>query len=121
MSRIALISPPWFDQELDLAGRRFYESAGFEVIHSGPCPLPSGQALISPQSLYDHVSSTAPVSAEAIVIGGNGFRAVGVIDALEQKLERPVLTANQVLFWAALRAAHADTLAVHQYGRLFAA
>ena len=33
---------------------------------------------------------------------------------------RPVLTANQVLLWAALRAAGADAAAVSGYGRLFA-
>jgi hypothetical protein len=52
-------------------------------------------------------------------IGGNGFRSVGAIDALEAELGRPVLTANQVLLWAALRAAAADSAIVEGYGRLF--
>lgn len=119
VNRIALVSPPWFDLELDQAGRTFYETANFEVVQSGPCYLPSGQSLISPESFYDFVSATVPDSAEAVVIGGNGFRAVGVIDALEQTLERSVLTANQVLLWAALQAAHRDTRDIEKYGRLF--
>jgi maleate isomerase len=53
------------------------------------------------------------------VIAGNGFRAVGVIDALETKLDRPVLSANQVLLWAALMASGADPAIVKGYGRLF--
>jgi maleate isomerase len=53
------------------------------------------------------------------VIGGNGFRAVGAIAALEQTLERPVVTANQALLWAALNAAGADPSAVTSYGRIF--
>ena len=60
-----------------------------------------------------------PAAAEAVVIGGNGFRAVGTIAALERQLERPVLTANQALLWAALRAAGASTAAVSGYGRIF--
>ena len=45
------------------------------------------------------------------MIGGNGFRAVGVISALEAELQRAVVTANQVLLWALLRAAGATRAA----------
>jgi maleate isomerase len=40
------------------------------------------------------------------------------IDALEAALRKPVLTANQVVFWAALRAARV-TIDSHDYGRIF--
>ena len=53
------------------------------------------------------------------MIGGNGFRAVGVIEALEADLDRPVLTANQVLLWAALATAGADPAMIEGYGRVF--
>src|SRR5215208_1809804 len=49
--RMALIDPPWFDTELNGLGRRYYESAGFEVVYSSPCGLPSDQTKITrPQS-----------------------------------------------------------------------
>ena len=117
--RIALVDPPWFDTELNELGRRYYESAGFEVVYSVPCGLPSDQAKITPSDLHAWVSEHVPTDAEAIVIGGNGFRAVGAIAALEEDLGRPVVTANQALLWAALRAAHADPGSVIDYGRLF--
>lgn len=119
--RIALVSPPWFDAELDELGRRYYRSADFEVVRSGPCDLPSDQSRITPSDLYDQVCRHTPADADAVVIGGNGLRAVGSIAALEQTLERPVLTANQALLWAALTAAGADTSAVAGYGRIFGA
>jgi maleate isomerase len=53
-----------------------------------------------------------------VFIGGNGFRAVGVIRALEEDLGRPVLTANQVAFWAALRLS-GTRAPVAGYGRIF--
>jgi maleate isomerase len=117
--RVALFSPPWFDAGLDALGRGYYESAGYEVVHSGPCELPSDQRRIVPSELYAWVCEHTPGDAEAVVIGGNGFRAVGVISALEQRLERPVVTANQALFWAALTAAGADPAAVTAFGRVF--
>jgi maleate isomerase len=118
--RLALVAPPWFDSELVALGRRYYEAAGHEVVFSAACGLPSDQSEITPDGLHAWVIEQAPAEADAVVIGGNGFRAVGVIAALEEDLERPVVTANQALFWSALRAAGADASAVSGYGRLFA-
>ena len=59
-----------------------------------------------------------PDEAEAVFIGGNGFRSIGVIKALEDSLDRPVLTANQVAFWCALRLSGARAT-VKDYGRIF--
>jgi maleate isomerase len=117
--RVALVDPPWFDTELNGLGRRYYESAGFEVVHSAPCGLPSEQAKITPADLHAWVSEHVSTEADAIVIGGNGFRAVGAIAVLEEDLGRPVVTANQALLWAALRVADADPSWVTDYGRLF--
>jgi hypothetical protein len=52
--------------------------------------------------MFSGVRSHGPKSAEAVFIGGNGFRVIGVIKALEETLDRPVLSANQVAFWCAL-------------------
>ncbi|MFJ8214269.1 maleate cis-trans isomerase [Streptomyces sp. NPDC096033] len=119
VGRIALVDPPWFDETLNELGRGYYEEAGFEVPYAAPCGLPSGQTLITPEDLHDWVAGVVGDAAEAVVIGGNGFRAVGVIQALEATLGRPVLTANQVLLWSALRAAGAGADGVEGYGRLF--
>ena len=62
--------------------------------------------------------ANAPDSAEAVFIGGNGFRSVGVIAALEESLGRPVLTANQVLLWGMLQAI-GSTVSPDGYGRLW--
>jgi maleate isomerase len=117
--RIALVDPPWFNTELNALGRRYYESAGFEVVHSAPCGLPSDQTKITPSDLHTWVREHVSTDAEAIVIGGNGFRAVGAIAALEEDLGRAVVTANQALLWAALQVADADPGSVTDYGRLF--
>jgi maleate isomerase len=118
--RIALIDRPWFDTELNRLGRRYYESAGFEVVYSAPCGLPSDQTKITPADLHAWVSEQVlTTDADAIVFGGNGFRAVGAIAALEEDLGRSVVTANQALLWAALRVADVDPGSVSDYGRLF--
>jgi maleate isomerase len=118
VSRIALVSPPWFDAELDELGTQYFQSQGFEVGFHAPADLPSEQRSIEPAQLYEWARASTPRSAEAVFIGGNGFRSVGVIAALEDALGVPVLTANQALLWGMLRAA-GSAIALDGYGRLF--
>ena len=80
--RVAVLSPPWFDDELDRLGAEYFASQGFDAVFHAPCGLPSDQASITPQELHDWVLAHAPDSAEVVFIGGNGFRSVGVIAAL---------------------------------------
>jgi maleate isomerase len=117
-TRIAMFDPPWFDAELTGLGRDHYTEQGLDVVHATACDLPSAQSAIRRADLYEWIRAHTPDNADAVVVGGNGFRAVGVIDALEQALDRPTLTANQALLRGALRAA--DTVVpVRGYGRLF--
>lgn len=101
VDRLALVNPPWFDEELDAAGAAYFSHLGLEVIHHAPCALPSGQPHITPSALFDWVRHIAG-GASGVFIAGNGLRAVGVISALEDLLDIPVLTANQVLLWQAM-------------------
>jgi maleate isomerase len=51
VTRLALISPPWFSDEMDQQGVCYFRSQGFEVVHSGPAGLPSDQQAFSRASL----------------------------------------------------------------------
>jgi maleate isomerase len=119
VTKLALINPPWFSTELSQKGAGYFQRKGFEVVHHGPAGLPSDQRAIHPGQLYEWVRANTPRSAEAVFIGGNGFRAIGTIKALEEDLERPVLTANQVAFWHALRTSGTRAPIV-DYGEIFA-
>jgi maleate isomerase len=119
IDKLMLISPPWFDEELDSLGAAYFSSQGFEVVRSGPVDLPSDQRQIEPADLYEWVQARVPETADAVFIGGNGFRSVGTIHALEAELDRPVLSANQALLWDLLRLSGSTTV-VDGYGQLFA-
>jgi maleate isomerase len=73
---------------------------------------------VSAEEVYEWTRTNVPRQAEAVFIGGNGLRAVGAIHALEETLGRPVLTANQVLLWEALRGIGLSSK-VKEYGRVF--
>ncbi len=66
-------------------------------------------------------STVAPQRPQAVLVAGNGIRAVGTIAALEERIGFPVLTANQVLFWHALHLAGGTEAAarISDYGALF--
>lgn len=86
---------------------------------SAPCRLTSDQTKITHSDLHACVVEHLSTDAEAIVFGGNGFRTVGVVAAIEEDLGSAVVAANQVLLWAALRVPNADSGSVTDYGRLF--
>jgi maleate isomerase len=116
--RIALVDPPWFSTELMALGGDYFRHHGFEVVFAQTASLPSDQRAIHPGQLFEWVRDHVPADAEAVYIGGNGLRAVGVIQSLEEDLHIPVLTANQALLWHLLRLA-GTRVPVVGYGRLF--
>ena len=69
-------------------------SQDFEVVHSGPAGLPSDQQAIQPRELYEWVRTHTPTSADAVFVGGNGFRGIGVIKALEEALGKPLFVRS---------------------------
>lgn len=119
VKRLAIVNPAWFDEDLAALGARYFEAAGFDVVHHAPCGLKSGQKYVSPPALSDWIKTTvAPSGADAVFVGSNGQRAIGVIDAVESQLGMKMITANQVLFWGALQAAGVQP-SIEGYGTLF--
>lgn len=120
VQRIALIHPPWISGELNAMGAAYFRRQGVDVMFASPAALAGGQHGIQLGDVYEWVLANVPDETDAVFFGGNGFRVVGVIERLERDLQRPVLSANQVLLWAALHAAGVTDTPVTGYGRLLA-
>lgn len=116
--RLALINPPWVDPAMTKGGAAYFAGAGLEVVFARSAELPNNPRDVHPGTLFEWTRANVPASADAVFVGGNGFRAIGMIEALEEDLKRPVLTANQVLFWYALRRTGSGPR-VSGYGRVF--
>ncbi len=101
--RVALFHPPWFAEDINHKGMEYFRTLGMEVVFCERMMPTRTFTEVPPAEVYEWVRTKAPRQAEAVFIGGNGLRAIGVIHALEETLHKPVLTANQVLFWEALR------------------
>jgi maleate isomerase len=116
--RVALVHPPWFDRELNDLGTAYFRSQRFDVVSSESADLVNDPRRIEPGAVVDWISRHLSDDAEAVFIGGTGFRAAGAIAELEERIGRPVLESNQVLLWSIL-AGVATSIRVGGYGRLF--
>jgi maleate isomerase len=126
-----VVLPPWFNDETVAAGLRYYADHGFEPAgHLRYDPgrkwrdLPPselvGRGLGFEQEvepLYAQIKAACPVGADGVLIAGTGFRCVAILEALEQDLKRPVLSANQASLWHCLRSAAVRT-PIAGYGNL---
>jgi len=131
IERPFLVLPPWFDDATVAAGVRYYAEHGFAPAGHLRCdPGPEWRHL-PPGALYAHgmgfaqevaalqsqIEAACPAGADGVLIAGTGFRCVAILDALERRLQRPVVSANQASLWHCLRASAIDT-PVAGYGRL---
>lgn len=112
-----LVFPPWFPDHLVAAGVQYYADHGIAAAaHLRFDPgrkwrdLPTSElypAMMHMEQeiepLFAQIHAACPAVADGVFIAGTGFRCVGIIDALEQDLGRPVLSANQVSLWQCLR------------------
>lgn len=128
-----LVLPPWFPDGTVEAALRYYRDHG--IAPAGHLRADPGRQWrdLPPGDLYGHglgfaqeieplhaqIRAACPTGADGVLIGGTGFRCVGIIEALEQDLGLPVVTANQASLWRCLRLAGVRT-PVAGYGRLLA-
>lgn len=116
--RLVFVNPPWFPPEVTTRGADYFRSHGIDVVQSLSVDLPGGQRDMNPARVHEWLRAQVKPGADAVFIGGNGFRAIGLIEALEEDLRVPVLTANQIVLWHALRAVGVRAK-VTGYGRIF--
>jgi maleate isomerase len=131
VKRPFLVLPPWYNGETIAAGVHYYDDQGFApAAHLRYDPgekwrgVPPGELYprgigfeqeITP--LHAQIVAACPSDADGVLIGGTGFRCVGIIEALEQELQRPVISANQASLWHCLRLSGVDAK-IEGYGNL---
>ena len=133
VQRPFVVFPPWFSEEISMTGIDYFRSFGFSpagFLRADPgrkwrdlLPhelYPAGMGLDQDiETLYRQIRQACPPEADGVLIAGTGFRCVGISEALEQDLARPVITANQASLWRCLRLAGICP-SVYGYGGLLA-
>jgi maleate isomerase len=91
VKRISLVHPPWFGPLLNELGAEYFRSQGFEVVDARLADLPNDPGQIEPAMVVEWVAQHLCHRAEAVFIGGNGFRAARAVHHLECRTGRLVL------------------------------
>jgi maleate isomerase len=98
----------------------FLAHHGLEVVRHHGLGLNTNTEMgkLAPDVFFDQAMQHAASAADAYFISCTAIRSAEVIERLEQALERPVITSNQVMVWNALRTSGIDDK-VEGYGTLF--
>ena len=83
--RVALVHPPWFDDGLNELGASYFRSQGFTVVSVALADLPNDPNRIEPGAVVEWVSRHVSEAADAVFIGGNGFRCAGAAVVCTQR------------------------------------
>ncbi|HTR86354.1 MAG TPA: hypothetical protein VMI56_17870 [Reyranella sp.] len=119
VKRPFLVMPPWYPDDTIKKAMTYYADHGFEPAGSLRYDPGPGWRDLPPNDLYAHgmgfaqqieplyaqIRAGCPDTADGVLLGGTGFRCVGILEALEQDLKRPAISANQASLWHCLRRA----------------
>ena len=103
IKRLAVATP--YNVTLTAMLGYFLKDFGFEVVSNGYLDKEEGIARLNYDAVRALVNAVNHSDADAIFLSCTNLRTIDIIEELEAKLNKPVLSANQVTIWAALQAA----------------
>jgi maleate isomerase len=117
LKRVTAISP--YSAEVDAAERRFFAEGGVETIAGAHLGISDGFRLAepAPEAILDLALGAWDPESDGLIIACLNFRSHPIIDALEARIGKPVVTSTQATLWHVLRLAGVAT-PIPGYGRL---
>jgi maleate isomerase len=115
--RLAVLTPYTDDVNGAIAGHlrdKGKEICAFTSFHIEDNEV---MAALPPNAIYQAALEADRPEAHALFISCTAIRAVDVVERIEQRLGKPVVTANQAMIWQALRWSGFDK-AIEGYGQL---
>jgi len=97
--KVVLITP--YDQATTDHEAEFLQEAGYQVLQAMGFALKGSDAYCAtpPAFWRDRVLEAARGDAEVYFVSCANISVLGVIEELEQRLRRPVVTSNQAVVW----------------------
>ena len=117
LKRVTAISP--YPEEVDAAEHRFFAEAGVETIAGAHLGITDGFGLAepSPDEILDLALGAWDPASDGVIIACLNFRSHPMIDELERRIGKPVVTSTQATLWHVLRLAGVAA-PIPGYGRL---
>lgn len=104
ITRIGFASP--YVSDINQQAVSFLANCGFKSISQAEVTETLdnyGQGELGPDKIFELGLNADSIDAEAIVLSCTDMRSVEVIDRLEQRLGKPVITSNQAMVFEALQ------------------
>ncbi len=88
----------------------FLAAAGIEVLALSARGIVTAAEVgtLEPAAVLDLAAAADRPGAQAVLLPDTALHTIGLLDALDRRVGKPVLTANQVSVWQGLRLAGAD-------------
>lgn len=124
MKRVAVVTP--YPDTVNAMIETYLRAAGVGVRQCWKFRAPESESIgrtpptrVSPESIIEGALAAGAEDVDGVFLSCTGLRCAGIIEAIEARMGKPVVTSNQALAWQALRLAGVATHAKGQ-GRLFA-
>ncbi len=117
MKRVTAISP--YAETVDTAEHAFFAEGGITTIASAHLGITDGFRLAepTPEEILDLALGAWNPDSDGMIIACLNFRSHPIIDELEARIGKPVVTSTQATLWHVLRIAGV-TKPIPGYGRL---
>ena len=114
-----VVGTPYLD-EINTKEAEFLINKGFSVLNIQGLNLTKGIEFgtVTPEYWIKFALEINEAAADAIFLSCGGIRSTEVIDRIEQKVGKPVITSNQAQMWSCLRRAGVDDK-ILGFGELF--
>lgn len=117
VKRIAVLTPYIDEVNTSIAEYLAARDKSISAFTSFKLAENEDMARLTAESIYQGALEADRDDAEALFISCTAIRAVDVVEKIEQKLGKPVITAVQAMFWQSLRLT-GFTESVPGYGQL---
>ena len=118
VKKIAIFTP--YSKKLNDEVVSYFDNEGFEITSNSYLDIKADYDIgkVKQEFLYDTLSKIEMNDADALFISCTALPVLNIIDKLEKKLNKPVLSSNQALIWDSLENIGKNN-AVTGFGKLF--
>ena len=118
LDKIAIFTP--YPKKLNDEVIDFFKQENFEITSNSYFDIASDIDIgkVDSDYLFDVLSKMDLKGADALFISCTALPALSIIDKLEKKIQKPVLSSNQALIWDTLEKIGKNT-SINGFGKLF--
>ena len=117
LRRVTAISP--YTEAVDAAEHRFFAEGGIETVAGAHLDIAEGFRLAEPEpdAILDLALRAWDPQSDGLIAACLNFRSHPIIDAIEARIGKPVVTSTQAVLWHLLRLAGVAS-PIQGFGRL---